>query len=382
MNIYKTVVRKVFLGVISIILLIVTFTTSTYAWFKINSSASIYGFDFSVHAGEGYLISLDDEHYGNYIDSYKIKAAILNSYNSDVFVIENQELYQVSYDQDNNATKTKLSENEVTQQLKNNIYLKPLTTTDGVVLKDLYGTTSRVTQGTFVEFKLYFKAASSEAEDRFNYGIYVLGEDMEQRDGSVVKKTTITTNNTADGLVNLKANLNTYAKIEGQLVPKVYNVGDSIRVDTSNAIRMSITDEASSKATIYELTNEYDLGSYATDYDKENDIRTEVSDETKAELDRLYNSNYNAMYTYYNNTQPYSPLTSKLLAFENKPETIRTLTSDTVLTRVQSGSNSKMLTFRFWLEGWDADCFDGITESINVNLSFGSKKMDWESNEN
>ena len=257
-----------------------------------------------------------------------------------------------------------------------------MTTTDGVVLKDLYGTTSRVTQGTFVEFKLYFKAASSEAEDRFNYGIYVLGEDMEQRDGSVVKKTTITTNNTADGLVNLKANLNTYAKIEGQLVPKVYNVGDSIRVDTSNAIRMSITDEASSKATIYELTNEYDLGSYATDYDKENDIRTEVSDETKAELDRLYNSNYNAMYTYYNNTQPYSPLTSKLLAFENKPETIRTLTSDTVLTRVQSGSNSKLLTFRFWLEGWDADCFDGITESINVNFSFGSKKMDWESNEN
>ena len=44
------------------------------------------------------------------------------------------------------------------------------------------------------------------------------------------------------------------------------------------------------------------------------------------------------------------------------------------IASVDSGSVSTKLTFRFWLEGWDADCFDGISQSIRVNLSFGSFK--------
>ena len=140
-------------------------------------------------------------------------------------------------------------------------------------------------------------------------------------------------------------------------------------VHTSNATRLSIKDESKEQATIYEITNEFDLGSYATNYSSKNDL---VSDElTKKENDKLYNSAYNAMYTYYNNLRPYSNL--KPMNYEEKPTTVRNLTDEHIITNVKSGGEAKKVTFRFWLEGWDADCFDGLTKSINVRLLFNSK---------
>ena len=42
-----------------------------------------------------------------------------------------------------------------------------------------------------------------------------------------------------------------------------------------------------------------------------------------------------------------------------------------VITTLSSdASNPTLLTFRIWLEGWDADCFDGISGNIQSLLSF------------
>ena len=42
-----------------------------------------------------------------------------------------------------------------------------------------------------------------------------------------------------------------------------------------------------------------------------------------------------------------------------------------VITTLSSdASNPTLLTFRIWLEGWDADCFDGIYGDIQSLLSF------------
>ena len=139
----------------------------------------------------------------------------------------------------------------------------------------------------------------------------------------------------------------------------------TVDVYTSNAIRYSVVDTTNeTPAIIYEPTNEHDLGSYATDYSG-ND----------AELNKLYNAKYNAMYTYYNNIRENAQLGNKLLSYEDKPETVRELTEDTIITRVSAGSGINKLTFRFWLEGWDADCFDGLSKSINVKLLFNSKRV-------
>ena len=190
------------------------------------------------------------------------------------------------------------------------------------------------------------------------------------------------------------------------------------------------------KNLIYEVSDDsyYDLGSYATDYDmyilnshyevttdvnssnyasyftydKENkqyiqatsyDTETTYykartsSDEgykTYSSLEHnLYDCNSNAQYTYYNNLRNYAKQTpmeySSLQSFnvinhlitnaENKDENSEYYQKRQYFTTIKSGDKPHKLTFRFWLEGWDADCFEGISSSIRVNLSIGSDRV-------
>ena len=45
------------------------------------------------------------------------------------------------------------------------------------------------------------------------------------------------------------------------------------------------------------------------------------------------------------------------------------------ITTLSSGEDGKPITFRIWLEGWDADCFDGLGGTIQSQLSFSSKRI-------
>ena len=47
-----------------------------------------------------------------------------------------------------------------------------------------------------------------------------------------------------------------------------------------------------------------------------------------------------------------------------------------ITTLSTDAKSSTKLTFRIWLEGWDADCFDGIAGSIQSILSFVSVRKD------
>ena len=149
-----------------------------------------------------------------------------------------------------------------------------------------------------------------------------------------------------------------------------------------------IVDENSS--LIYEINDTEhpytDLGSYATNY----------SDTSDMDKYYLYNCNCNAMYTYYNNLRSEDRgLKDHELEYDSLPQNIiRTLpakkSSDLIkasspseatdskyypITTVESGADAKLVTFRVWLEGWDADCFDGLSNSIDMRLAFSSKRV-------
>ena len=91
------------------------------------------------------------------------------------------------------------------------------------------------------------------------------------------------------------------------------------------------------------------------------------------------------MYTYYNRlrAEPTRQLSNWLPEYESLPTTIKSLTKKDdagnliydKITTLSTGEDAKKVTLRFWLEGWDADCFDGLSKSISVGLSFGSKKI-------
>lgn len=345
-------VRKLVVSLITTICVALCFTATTFAWFYVNSQVDVDGFEFEAMGGQGFLISIDGVNFSNDLTASQMKKAIVKGYNSERYYIEDNKLYDI------------YSEEEVSQQtidkiLKENILLMPLTSNDGITLKDMYNSVASSNSGRYMKFDIYFKAASDRVSDGFNYDIYLLGHDEEQQDGKIVNKTSISSEPT---LINLAADMTT---INGS-----YKAGDQISVYSSNALRFSIQEKENEIATIYELTNQYDLGSYATDYSKQNDTQNEAS--RIEELDKLYNANTNAMFTYYNNLRPFSKI--EKLSYENKPETVRKLElgSYPKITHVSSGSESQLVTFRFWLEGWDADCFDGLANSINVKLSFTS----------
>jgi hypothetical protein len=100
------------------------------------------------------------------------------------------------------------------------------------------------------------------------------------------------------------------------------------------------------------------------------------------------------MYTYYNNLRSEGRgLTDQELDYNDIPQNIiRTLptknSSELIkassigeaddskyypIVSLESGAEAKLVTFRVWLEGWDADCFDGLSNSIEMRLAFSSK---------
>ncbi|RIA64763.1 hypothetical protein EI71_01915 [Anaeroplasma bactoclasticum] len=167
--------------------------------------------------------------------------------------------------------------------------------------------------------------------------------------------------------------------------PKTLNTYTDIDVYGANAIRLSITDEnafeASGRTTgslIYELNDsehgDSNYGSYATNY---SDLYDVTNPNYSSELDYEYGYKNSASYTYYTNLKQNDYLHTRLMAYDEIPTTIKDLTGsdNKKITTLSSGEDGKLITFRIWLEGWDADCFDGIGGSIQSQLSFSSKRI-------
>lgn len=353
----KAIRRKIVISIVTIVMLITVFTTSTYAWLVTTKQVSVNNFQFNAHGGEGFLVSVDGENFHNDLTTEQMMMAIVKGYDRNRYEIENNTLYDTS------GERRELYYDDMEDILSNDILLYPVTTTDGVSFTNLVNNTIDASSGQFLEFDIYFKATSADASDQFTYDIYICGEDIIQENGKTIDKTTIESQEV--DVIPLMDNMILYDGTEEGLLAGPNEDKKTVDVYTSNAIRYSVVDTTNeTPAIIYEPTNEHDLGSYATDYSG-ND----------AELNKLYNAKYNAMYTYYNNIRENAQLGNKLLSYEDKPDTVRELTEDTIITRVSAGSGINKLTFRFWLEGWDADCFDGLSKSINVKLLFNSKRV-------
>jgi hypothetical protein len=393
-------------------------TASTFAWFKINSNASISGFEFTVQGGEGYQISIDGETYQRDLSHEQMIMAIIKGFRPN-YVIHNNQIYaNPTYNDSGEITDYGNSMTiEEQEETFKSILLKPLSPTteaDGsLVFRNYIQNEIQPTSGQFLEFSIYFKALGN-SEDNQSYSVYVLGEDLiNDITGESALKTSIKTKTTGEfankNVITLRAdmdaisNLNTSVPFEQREVV-TYGPGrtnSSITVYTANAIRFSIgneNDDEHKSDTDYECSNQiyeisddvaYDLGSYATDYDEYiNDSTRNTSGAVYSDLEHnLYDCDSNEKYTYYNNLIATAQIP---MEYEKMPKTIRHLTTvsenssensqykDTLhyITTVKSGEAAHKLTFRFWLEGYDADCFDQISQSIRVNLSFGSVKND------
>lgn len=425
--------RKLILGLSTAAMTGVCLVSTTYAWFQINSTAIVSGFDFNVTGGLGFQISVDGSHYYHNLSSSQMRMAMVHGYNSNYKFSSDGTHLEYAGQEVSDATINKI--------IAENILLYPVTSADGRVIQNLSGSTVSAKDGRYVQLNLYFKAVSDKTNEPQKYGIYLTGDKVIStgvNEGQLV--TGDTTESTVEGSYIKSREVDHIELLDDMtLVTKdnlVKNLSqdnlDYVDVYTSNAMRFSMTsssyiipsdseetttttselttttedlttttvvepeeDEVTDieKTLIYELTQEgtevigntevevTDLGSFATNYmiDKE----FAAGDEVTA-LEKAYCCNVNAMYTYYNNIKKNAKLTEKLIDYNEDDVRLNTLKYSDItnnngqkhmITTVESGGTAKQVTCRFWLEGWDADCFDGLSKSIDVHLLFNSAKL-------
>ena len=409
------IARKLILGVVTTGFVAATLAATTYAWYKLNNAAFTEDFTFNSSTTDGFLVSIDGKKFQHKLSTVDMVKAMLVGKDPSKYVFD--EKANVIDIKNGNKVLDNAGLAEAYLKL---IKLEPVTSQNGVTITNLSKTVVNEvneTSSKYVYFNLYFKTFGETAEEKKTYNLYLDGMGYDDGHYSAPRTRVWSDESTT---VDLTENMTTYTK--------TYQKGEKISVYTSNASRFSIQDlgytrvveeeivdeEDPEKITIvtrntttnpngpaklYELSDdrEYDLGSFATDYDSTTDTSTRTQEE-KNELDKLYNSNYNAMYTYYNNIKTEDKLDNKLPHFDTDlPQTIRSLTkitesggiinSEEVFATVTSGEITKV-AFRFWIEGWDGDCFDGLpgyldeegkeqeVNPINVQLLFNSIKVD------
>lgn len=454
---HKVNIRKIVLGLSTLGMVALTFSTVTYSWFKMNAQASVDFVDFEVIGGKGFMVSIDGGTYSNDLTKEQIQKSILVSisggklelgYETDDNgkITKSDVLYEISYV---HGKKVKTEVEDVDELIENNmkkLQMSPVTSQDGISFKNLIGAPLNASSGNYLEFGAYFKATSNSEKDNLKYDIYLDGYGGLDNEGNKVLPTSFTSAITP---VTLNANMNA-VKIDslgnkslpytpGELHSYTYQAGETINVYSTNAARISTTvsnrvdveakyelttdltfgdktyytknenneyleavvtlgadvpentyyeffdkyttyNVDSDSSLIYEINDtengKYDLGSYATNYDH-------TRSDYNLEDYYLYSSECNAMFTYYNNLRNSAPLTH--LNYDTElPKTIKslpTVSSDDInlqydkIVQVKSGEDEKLVTFRIWLEGWDADCFDGLSKEIKVRLALSSKRV-------
>lgn len=353
----KKLWKKIFLSIVSLLLVLSTLATSTYAWMTLNSEAWVEGINFTATGGEGFSISIDGYNFKNQLVEEDIYKAVIAEYKEYDFS-ESGDLI----DSQGNLVKG-IDLSEVIKEIK----LEPITSINNLdgnlPLSDLVNQEIKATDGKHFEFSVYFKRVDT-SESAKAMEIYLNGEERylaEQK----VPKTAITS---ALEDINLKTALECIERNIPYGDKVSYQGGEKITVSSANAMRLGVVHR--DVETVIELVNEYDLGSYATDYDKANS-----TDPEKEKLDKLYNAEHNAMYTYYNRLKGNSlkKLSYNVLPDHHYNSLLNERNENQILLCRLDGNEAVKVSFKLWLEGWDADCFDGIGEQISVQLSFVQK---------
>ena len=348
--------KKLILSVISISLALITLVSTTYAWFSLNRNVYVDGIGFEVTGGENVLLSVDGIHWYQNLTVDKIKKATVAKYKGYSFN-DNEGLV----DSDNNL----IEEEKIESIFNEKITLAPLTSRDGKVFTDLYNTTISESLGKFLTFDLYFGAEVDSLKEDTDIFFYHGGQKT-LPDGTVVKPTRIAA---ATKSVSLKNELSSFDWTTGELVK--YEAKSSILVNPANALRFSSVDNQDDTSKIYEL-DAYDegnvinkgLGSYATSF-------TAYELNSNGSFMAKYDATKNAGFTYYNKLRD-TKITE--LGYGDMPQTVRdfsTYENSKITTLHKDKGYTSKVTFNFWMEGWDADCVDGIGNSkITVSLSF------------
>lgn len=366
----KQISRKLFLSIFTLLLTITTLGSVTFAWMSLNSEAWVEGMQFEATGGDGFLISVDNNIYKTSLSKSDIVKSIVKSYSNDTYSFD-------SYGNLIDQNKQVISDYDAI--MEKNIKLYPCTSygsANQFLLTKLTGEAVNPSDGQYIQFDIYFKLASNAKK---SLDVYLNGDDdrvlTQKGEEYKVPQTKITTSKLDE--IELPSDLTTYNinktdPAYGESVSMVS--GDILTVRSSNALRLGFKSEQDDQATIVELFDEYDLGSYSTNIKDYTDASHPLYNEHMM-YEVKYDATKNAMFTFYNGLKNNS-LTA--IDYFKMPVTVTSLLNDQEKNRVKVCSlgeegNEVKVTFKLWLEGWDADSIEGIAEKILVQLAFAQQ---------
>lgn len=362
--------QKTVVSFISLLFLLLTCVTTTFAWTINNSNVYLSKIEVEISTGDGILVSIKpNTGFKSTISEEEIKESIVIKYLGYKYVDD------LLVDKNNN--RVDLTSSDVASYF-NQIKLETTTSLDGVNFKDFNGQSTEPSGGKFVSFDLYFEALENEYENEetdifFNYSRFNYDET-----NKLIKQTRlltdeydkITTTSDTTKANYLKADLTTVDLNGDSKV--IASATEGFEIYAANAARFSTTCiEFSEEVTkIYEPN--IGLGSYASDLDsskyKNSNMYLEASylDKSKS-----------ASFTYLTNINNGLEVERAKVAVSDIPFTYKdfyTYEADHILS-IKKGQ-TKSVNFCVWLEGRDADCFDAIIGSkVRIDLAFTTKSQ-------
>lgn len=325
--------RKIIMSIIACAMLVVTFATTTYAFVIINKEAEVKEFEFNLENETGILISLDGKSFTQDITADMIRAKIIENAGIDEDNFELLKYKGVSLKQDVNGDPVIGSNGP---EFIHDILVGPTWVNGNDYYTHDY---EDAVSSEYISFDIWLRAETL-GTTLSNYEVYF--NDRTGITGGISTPVTLS---------------NSLATITGD-----YEAGDVVDVNPMDAMRISLYNYDDNEFTIYEPS--IGLGSSA--------IEGSLVDKN--------NPNKNAMYTYYNSIHVDSRFEAAAMpgsAFDTK----QSFTDSPVgfFENTDGNFNDIHLNVSIWLEGWDADYFLGIPESVSkfiVSLGFEIKETE------
>lgn len=356
----KKLARKLILSIGTATMTAACLTTSTYAWFARNGDAIVEEMDLNLETGSGLLVSLDGINFSQDITFEMIKAKIEENTGQEYdklkfkpVTLKHDDNGKVLFNTSNYPVfeKDKLEY----QELPGKDYINKHAFEDAQV-------------GDYLQFDIWFRLESNDQKSG-NWDLFF----SKTRSNNLDENGNILDDELKTGIVG--KTITTKLNNNMTTLDHEYHHDEYVTFRPVDAMRMGV--RSNNYFRIYEP--KVGLGSAAI---------------PGADPDGVHSFTKNAMISYYNNLYPKAPF--KEADFVNKynesyegfntvsdsPDgtscyTLERLHKFDYANDIENHYEDVKLTFVMWLEGWDADYFDGIDSAddydpskFKVNLNF------------
>ena len=350
--------KKLYISLLTLVLLVVLAGTITFAWFELNKNAWFSDLGITASSDDNLQISIDGQTWGTNLDVIEIEKAVLkNSYGFEIKqgTKKNSEGEDVPYTylydpyegevyddkEEIDSLMKKVVLRAVTSKDGKNFFSRPVTKYDELTDKNITtaGAQLRDTDKQYIKFDLYFKTDNQIQtvyfanrdrvySDRTIKGTKFITDSEDSlvswlSDNSTKRLTnSFATFNSSNGnILNYVATFGTLddgsygfkgGKFDGMTDDESKEYADKFIPKVSNAVRMSTyLNDDTTTMKIYEPNKGY--GSYATSI-REKDVANAIENyvgtayttgSIEGAYSAAYDSSKNAAFTYYNNVRKY-----------------------------------------------------------------------------